>query len=115
MTIKTVEKLWGRELWHHNDLLYCMKTLVIEPRACSSLHYHRVKYETFLVAEGTVWLELGGSTRLMLTGSSVDIQPGYAYRHRFRAASEDGKAVVIEASTYHDDDDTVRIEEAKLL
>jgi hypothetical protein len=40
---KVVKKLWGSEIWHHNDELYCMKTLVLKTGFMSSLHWHRVK------------------------------------------------------------------------
>ena len=111
--IKEVQKLWGTELWHHNDSQYCMKTLRLRWGAQSSLHYHVRKRETFLVTQGTVEIQmvaLGGWHRLQ-AGDSVTIQPGVA--HRFRAVTE--TATVVEASTTHSDDDVVRLEDSRLL
>ena len=109
--IKEVQKLWGTELWHHNDSQYCMKSLVIQPGAVSSLHYHRVKRETFLVTRARVMLEVGGTAVELCEGDSYTIEPGAP--HRFRTLGV--TATVVEASTTHDDDDVVRIEPSKLL
>lgn len=109
--IKQVTKLWGTELWHHNDELYCMKTLVILAGAVSSLHYHKLKTETFLCVDGVVILEMDGQYALLKAGDSVTIEPGVA--HRFKTATTIAR--VVEASTMHDDADVYRLEESKLL
>src|SRR5271165_2679726 len=109
--IKEVTKLWGTELWHHNDTDYCMKTLLLRRGAQSSLHCHKVKRETFLVTDGSVMLETGLDVHVLSVGDSITIEPGVA--HRFRAVSV--AATVIEASTTHDDADVYRIEESKVL
>jgi mannose-6-phosphate isomerase-like protein (cupin superfamily) len=115
--IKEVEKLWGTELWHHNDSQYCMKTLMIRSGAQSSLHYHKVKRETFLVVYGFVSLQVGPNwrnKRKMRPGDSFTIEPGVP--HRFRVASGCGdRAMVVESSTTHSDEDVVRLEPSKLL
>ena len=106
--IKEVAKLWGTELWHHNDSQYCMKTLVMRPGAQSSLHYHRVKRETFLVTRGTRRDpdRRHGSWHRLKAGDSVTIEPGVA--HRFRAATDDGDG---RGGQHHArDDDVVRLE-----
>ena len=109
--IKEVQKLWGCELWHHNDTDYCMKTLELRHGAQSSLHYHRKKRETFLVTYGTVEIQTSGAWLALQTGDSITLEPGVA--HRFRAATT--VARVVEASTMHDDEDVVRLEPSKLL
>ena len=44
---KRVEKLWGNELWIHNDEEYCGKLLVFEKKMANfSMHYHLKKKET---------------------------------------------------------------------
>jgi len=111
--IKEVQKLWGTELWHHNDTDYCMKTLQLRHGAQSSLHYHRLKRETFLVMYGVVELqaEQRGVWLTLRVGDSITLEPGVA--HRFRAATT--VARVVEASTTHSDDDVVRLEPSRLL
>ena len=112
--IKEVTKLWGTELWHHNDTDYCMKTLVLRHGAVSSKHWHRYKTETFLVVRGRVVLEIGVQAFTLLPGDSITLHAGALSAHRFRAIDPEG-ATVIEASTMHDDDDVVRIEPSRLL
>ena len=47
---KKVEKLWGYELWIHNDSQYCGKLLVFEKIGNQfSMHYHVIKTETWYV------------------------------------------------------------------
>jgi len=50
---KKVEKLWGYELWIHNDSQYCGKLLVFPNEGNHfSMHYHMIKNETWYVQEG---------------------------------------------------------------
>jgi mannose-6-phosphate isomerase-like protein (cupin superfamily) len=114
MKVKVVKKLWGREIWHHNDARYSMKTLVLHVGAQSSLHYHINKRETFLVVHGWVLLEYPqGTFKCLREGfdHSVTIEPGASHAHRFMAISP--VAHVIEVSNEHDDNDVVRIEDAR--
>lgn len=109
--IKTVKKLWGTEYWLHNDEHYCMKKLILKEGFTSSMHMHKVKRETFLVIQGKVMLEYNYRFVLLSKGESWDIEPGVY--HRFQAASR--VAIVIEASTTHDDADVYRKEESKKI
>lgn len=47
-----VSKGWGYELWIDNSELYCGKQLFIHKGKKLSLHYHKLKNETFFVHEG---------------------------------------------------------------
>ncbi|MBV6342942.1 cupin domain-containing protein [Candidatus Magnetobacterium casense] len=56
-----VTKLWGYEtiLVNNVEVNYCGKILTVLPCAyASSLHYHRVKHETFFIQRGNLYLEL---------------------------------------------------------
>jgi len=45
---KRVEKIWGYELWIHNDEEYCGKLLVFEKKMANfSMHYHLKKKQTY--------------------------------------------------------------------
>ena len=44
-----VEKSWGSETWLANSALYCGKDLFIKKGKWISLHYHKLKTETFYV------------------------------------------------------------------
>jgi quercetin dioxygenase-like cupin family protein len=105
-----VKKLWGSEEWIYNGPAgYCMKTLMLNPGFQSSLHFHPVKHETFLVVAGECEMEVDGSVERMVAGQGHIIPPNT--KHRFRAVN--GPCVVVEASTHHDDADVVRLEESK--
>jgi len=118
-----VWKKWGNERWLHNDEKYCMKVLTLEPGYQSSMHFHRVKEETFLVVAGKVKLEIMPYYRTNADSvdvvKSVYLQPYQDYTlmpytpHRFTSIG--GQAVVVEASTKHDDEDVVRLEESREL
>lgn len=53
---KFVPKNWGYEFWIANSSLYCGKDLFIKKDKQISLHYHKLKDETFLVQSGQVRL-----------------------------------------------------------
>jgi mannose-6-phosphate isomerase-like protein (cupin superfamily) len=117
-----VEKGWGHELIMCNQPGYCGKSLVIEQGKQCSFHYHRLKDECFFVRAGHVLLFTspkdclgpdGGLdlsspdlvTRVLSPGECVRIPTGL--RHRFRGM--DFYNELIEISTHHMDDDSIRI------
>jgi mannose-6-phosphate isomerase-like protein (cupin superfamily) len=107
-----VEKVWGREYWLENNESYCAKLLYIRAGYQCSLHYHKIKDETFLVLDGTISLETTSARRLqpdiLHPGQKTRIHPYVA--HRFTGITN---AIILEVSTYHDDLDVVRLEESK--
>ena len=106
------DKVWGAEHWLENGL-YCMKVLVLKPGFQSSLHYHEKKTETFLVMSGVVCLESPpGNVTQLLPGDFFTLKPFVS--HRFWS-SNSRTALVVEASTHHDDSDVVRLEESRKL
>lgn len=116
--IETVKKVWGTEQILVNDD-YCMKLLTLHPGFTSSLHYHRVKRETFIVKKGFCFLEIHKSSGesevlTMNMGESFTIRPGVP--HRFWVPSLSVKPCVIyEVSSHHEDNDTERLEPSKKL
>ena len=110
-------KSWGREELIYNHL-YCCKLLVYDREGiASSLHFHRLKTETFIVTSGEFLIEwalvnmLGESqadskqTEYFEPGRSINLAPYTA--HRIRCIK---KGVIVEASTRDDETDCVRIE-----
>ena len=47
-----VSKNWGSELWISNSEKYCGKLLKFDKGRRCSLHYHRLKSETFFLEKG---------------------------------------------------------------
>ena len=106
---KIVPKVWGEERWICNNPLYCGKYLIIHKGMRCSLHQHPIKHETFHVVEGAVLMEVednnGINRRTFMPGDTVEIRPGLF--HRFTGIKN---SIILEFSTHHEDDDTVRLE-----
>lgn len=115
--IKIVPKGWGEERWLHNDELYCGKILVLNQGKCCSLHYHKLKTETFYLASGSLEMELTDLEHAQLDppqilerftmnqGDALLLEPGMV--HRFTGLAE--VTEIFEFSTQHFDSDSHRI------
>jgi mannose-6-phosphate isomerase-like protein (cupin superfamily) len=102
--IKIVTKVWGEERWIVNRE-YCGKLLILMKRHRCSLHYHKVKDETFYVAKGCVLMECGDKSIIMRPGDAILIEANT--KHRFTGLEE---SEIFEFSTHHDDSDSYRDE-----
>jgi mannose-6-phosphate isomerase-like protein (cupin superfamily) len=111
---KRVEKNWGYELVFANneENNYCGKILHIYKAHKFSMHFHDIKCETFYILNGKVQVSLldltskNGDvlTRILNVGDCLDLprlQP-----HQIEALEESD---IIEASTFHRDEDSYRI------
>ena len=108
-TLHTVEKVWGKEVWIVNNDKYCGKLLYLDKGAECSYHHHEQKQETFYALQGQVALTIEGKGYMLNPFSRPKtIMPGQ--NHSFMGLS---KAVILEISTHHDDEDVVRLEESK--
>ena len=107
--VNFVEKVWGHEEWIVNNAKYCGKKLVFKQGYRCSIHYHKIKDETFYLLSGSVLLETEMNeekkSRVMMPGDIQHILPGM--RHRVTAIAD---SEVIEFSTFHMDEDSYRIE-----
>ncbi len=109
------DHLWGRELRLVNEEV-CGKLLELQdPWVGSSRppHFHKEKWEAFVVLSGEVYIELDGSEGELVgevygVGAVIMINPGQV--HRFYAVGK--PALLLEVSTHHRDDDTYRLEES---
>jgi hypothetical protein len=107
-----VEKLWGYELWIHNDSQYCGKLLVFTKSGNHfSMHYHMIKNETWYVQEGAFefhWIDTKNgklNKQTLVTGEVVYIEKGKPHQ---LIALEDN-SIIFEVSTEHFDYDSYRI------
>lgn len=113
---KYVQKSWGHE-WHIiNFELYCMKELVIKKGKSTSIHFHSKKHETILVTKGRLLVEIFNKDSLQETvvlnaevphERAIIIAPFLI--HKLTAIEED--CYLIEASTFSEDKDSIRIKE----
>ena len=107
-----VPKGWGYEKWIVNNEKYCGKILfVVKDRKCS-LHYHKIKDETFYVQNGKIVLHYGMDEKTARNywttlgrGDTFHIPVGMI--HQFSALKD---SEIIEISTQHFDEDSYRIE-----
>ena len=107
--MQIVPKLWGEERWLVNNDLYCAKFLYFNPGYSSSLHFHRLKQETFYVMSGNGWLELNDVKRQLAPGDTTTIFP--QQRHRVWVPETHSRPLsILEISTHHDGNDVDRIE-----
>ena len=107
--VKYVEKEWGYERWLTNTSEYCTKELGLKKGWRCSLHFHKVKDETFYIAKGKVLIETEVNEKIkeeiVITGDFIRITPGM--KHRFSGLEE---SIILESSTHHEDSDSYRIE-----
>ena len=113
LTLKKPEyhyKGWGYELWIHNDSKYCGKLLFFKEGKRCSLHYHKIKHETFYLQSGKMILEYypkidDGIFETLLTPGDVFEIP-VETPHRLTAIED---SELFEFSTQHFEDDSYRI------
>jgi mannose-6-phosphate isomerase-like protein (cupin superfamily) len=104
-------KGWGEELWIANTAAYCGKKLILKKGKQCSVHYHKLKDETFFVQGGVVQMDTyphGHPGKLVRTimkpGDAVHVAP--LVPHQFTGIED---SEIFEFSTQHFEDDTYRI------
>jgi len=105
-------KGWGYEDWIVNNELYCGKIVHFKKGMKCSLHYHKIKDETFYVLKGKGILQI--SNPLLNNNVTFNLKKGKEafrilpnIRHRITAHSD---LDVLEISTHHEESDSCRIE-----
>jgi D-lyxose ketol-isomerase len=109
---QTIPKLWGHEKLIVNNSLYCGKILTVIPNgmACS-IHYHKIKTETFHILQGELQFEkfdLHGKLQQRTTlhpGDTLTLLPKTP--HRFWVVQN--ICEFIEFSTHDDPADSYRL------
>jgi mannose-6-phosphate isomerase-like protein (cupin superfamily) len=106
-----VKKGWGCEVWVSNNELYCGKILRFDKGKRCSLHFHRLKTESFYLHSGRLLMRIQDSPEAMaveqfelLAGQCMDIPPGLVHQ---MVALEDSE--LFEFSTEHFDEDSYRL------
>lgn len=105
-----IPKGWGHELVIHNSEKYCGKILVFKKGFKFSMHYHRLKQETWYVSKGSFlyrWIDLKDGTLHEQTLTEGAVVTQYQGDPHQLEALEDGE--VFEISTQHFDFDSYRI------
>lgn len=114
--INLVRKEWGYEIWFFNTNELCMKLLVVYPGWTCSYHEHPRKYEIFYILDS----DSTGRMILNIDGKEHSTNPGDYYvierntPHEFTVRG-DKPGSMLEFSTQHRDDDSVRHTFSRLL
>lgn len=109
--VNFVKKGWGSELWLVNGEQYCGKILHFDKGKKCSLHYHKIKTETFYLHRGRLILRVMASPESsvieefqLVAGQCMDLQPGLV--HQMEALEE---SELFEFSTEHFEEDSYRL------
>jgi mannose-6-phosphate isomerase-like protein (cupin superfamily) len=104
-------KGWGREIWIANNNKYCGKILEIRKGKRCSLHFHKLKTESFYLRSGRLRLRVKESASSvsvrefdLYEGECMDVTPGLVHQMEALDDSE-----LFEFSTQHFDNDSYRI------
>jgi mannose-6-phosphate isomerase-like protein (cupin superfamily) len=109
--VNIVPKGWGREVWIANNERYCGKILEITKGKKCSLHFHKLKTESFFLRRGRIKMRIMESPESatieefeLVAGDCMDIPPGLV--HQMEALED---AELFEFSTQHFDSDSHRL------
>ncbi|MDD2445153.1 MAG: cupin domain-containing protein [Candidatus Nanoarchaeia archaeon] len=104
-------KGWGKENWIVNSKLYCGKIMEVKKGKKCSIHYHKLKDETFYILSGLINLNLyinGYSNKphviIMKPNDTIHIPQGLI--HQFIGLKN---SKILEISTQHFEEDSHRI------
>src|SRR5690242_19424827 len=104
-------KTWGQETWIVNNQLYCGKILEIRRGRKCSLHFHKLKTESFFLRAGRLKVRVKDSVDSeiidefeMVPGQCMDVPPGLV--HQMEALED---AELFEFSTQHFNSDSHRL------
>ena len=113
--IKEKVKAWGSEFHLHNDNKYCAKAMVVVPGGKCSVHFHKKKTETFILAEGKLIVEIvdmhtGEACKyyLKVPGDSITIHPETPHTF-YVPEGQLTPSWFVESSTQDFDDDSYRL------
>ncbi len=109
--VNVVKKGWGGEVWIANNELYCGKLLRLDKGKKCSLHYHKLKTESFYLHKGRLLMRTMESLEAteidefeLEAGQCMDIPTGLVHQ---MVALEDSE--LFEFSTQHFDTDSHRL------
>ncbi len=109
--VKIVPKGWGREVWIVNGELYCGKILEIRKGKRCSLHFHKLKTESFYLRAGRLKVRVKESLDSevieefeLTAGECMDVPLGLV--HQMEALED---AELYEFSTQHFESDSHRL------
>jgi mannose-6-phosphate isomerase len=105
-----IEKPWGRVVTYALNQPSSVRVITVEPGQETSVHYHRMRDETWVVLDPGLTVEIDER--------AVDAEPGEEFvipaeqAHRIRCKGSDPGRILEVAYGYTTEDDTQRLEDA---
>lgn len=105
-----IEKPWGRVVTYALNQPSSVRVITVEPGQETSVHYHRMRDETWVVLDPGLMVEIDERT--------VDAEPGEEFvipaeqAHRIRCTGSQPGRILEVAYGYTTEDDTQRLEDA---
>ncbi|HEX5937409.1 MAG TPA: phosphomannose isomerase type II C-terminal cupin domain [Actinomycetota bacterium] len=104
-----VDKPWGRVVTYALNQASSVRVITVEPGQETSVHYHRMRDETWVVLDPGLTIEIGDR--------SIEAEPGEEFvipaeeSHRIRCAGADPGRILEVAYGYTSEDDTQRLQD----
>jgi len=110
ISIEKVERPWGRFFVLHDEPLYKIKRIEVEPGHRLSYQYHNNRSEVWTIVNGEATITIDGLVSELNIGKTTLIPQGI--KHRVENKGKE-KLIFIEVQTgtYFGEDDIVRIED----
>lgn len=105
-----VDKPWGKVATYALNQPSSVRVITVEPGEETSVHYHRMRDEMWVVLDAGLTIEIGN--RVIAAEAGEEFMVPAEETHRIRAAGATRGRVLEIAYGYTTEDDTQRLEDA---
>lgn len=110
ISIESKERPWGRFFVLHDEPIYKLKRIEVDPGGGLSYQDHHKRPEAWTIVEGKGVITLDGQNKEYTKGQTVLIPQGVKHRIENKA-SEKVIFIEVQTGTYFGEDDIVRIQD----
>lgn len=103
-----VQKPWGRYKQYALNKNCSVKLLTLEPGEETSLHWHNLRTDTWVILDEGITVQIGEESYLAHAGDEFYVPSGQV--HRLKATGQKARVLEI-AFGYSTEDDTHRVED----
>jgi mannose-6-phosphate isomerase len=104
-----VDKPWGKVVTYALNQPSSVRVITVEPGRETSVHYHRMRDETWIVLDGGLTIEIGNRVVDARAGEEFTIPAEET--HRIRCTGDTRGRILEIAYGYTSEDDTQRLED----
>lgn len=109
-SINKEERPWGRFYVIHDEPIYKIKRLEVNPGERLSYQYHKKRSEAWTFVQGKGVVTLNGRDKIYESGETVLIPLGS--KHRVKNIGQELLIIIeVQTGTYFGEDDIIRIED----